>query len=112
MRQKTFAQRAVEALDRLAQCGNARAFSTSHLADWLALDSEKTARRVMAQLQGAGCIRYVAGNGNCARLFERVPGVPPPMDARGKSPAAQKALEKGRVLRMKASRGFVKRWIG
>lgn len=107
MTKKTHAQRVVEALDRMPQRD---AFTRWNVMDWCAIDSEVSAARVMAQLLGAHCIEQVGGGGRNARMFRRIPGAPAPADARGQSEAAQLALQKGRALRLKASRGFVMRW--
>lgn len=109
MTNKTFAQLAIDALDRLDQSGR-RPFTRGNLQDWLAIESPATAQRTIARLVGAGCIRVVGGGGRHPRMFERVPGTPAPLDLRGRSDAAQVALEKGRALRIRASRGFVLRF--
>lgn len=107
MTKKTHAQRAIEALDKLP---SPRPFTRGNVMDWCAIDSDVTAQRVMAQLLGAGCIRVVGGGGPRPRMFVRIAAVPAPEDGRGTSDAAQRALERGRILRAKASRGFVLRW--
>lgn len=48
--------------------------------------TEQTAQKCICRLRKAGCIRFVSGNARTGRLYELVPGAPPPRDLRGLNP--------------------------
>lgn len=102
----TWARRVVQVIDRSPQ---RTAFTKWNVNDWLGVVLPPvTLSRIMSQLAGAGCIVPIGGGGKHPRMYARVPGVPAPADQRGKSVNTQEALAKGRSLRLRASRGFVR----